>query len=213
MINQPNPVTTSGSMKQRGKGSLVFVLLLLLILCLAGTSLVGIISYRVFLNSPKLVEGAYIKPGEESFYKFSDDQLSTLTTNGIPDSFTITFYTEEFDPVYRGEVREETWRYFNARKNFHFYNGTLTAETDITDAPPAWLANLYRPDQFSMYASLDSVLATAAIDDYFELPLEDALVKSGKLYYAPGLTFGIVNDRLVYAETVSMAENGAENDQ
>ena len=213
MIDQPSLATTSGSKKRRGRARLVSVLLSLLILCLAGTSLVGIISYRVFQNSPKLVEGAYIKPGEETFYKFSDDQLSILTTNGIPDSFTIIFYTEEFDPVYRGEVREETWRYFNAQKNFHFYNGTLTAETAIADPPRSWLTNLYRPDQFYMYASLESVLATAVIDDYFELPLEDTLVKDGNIYYAPGLTFGLVDDRLVYVETVSMAENGAENGQ
>ena len=41
-------------------------------------------------------------------------------------------------------------------------------------------------------------------DNNPELPLEDELIDGGTLYYAPGLTFGLANDQLIYVETISM---------
>jgi hypothetical protein len=103
-------------------------------------------------------------------------------------------------------VRDEIWRYYNDGIALTFYEGILVNQETIPDPPSSWVPLPYQPDQFTAYASLKSILATAAIKDYFELPLEEELIDNGSLYYAPGLTFGTVNDRLVYVETISMKE-------
>ena len=171
-------------------------------------NLIILFSYHVYQNSPKLVEGRQLHPSVAQQYTLSGDQEAIVAKLGNPDSFTITFYQEEFNPVYIGDVRDEIWRYYDAGIAYTFYNGKLEYQESIPDAPINFLPAQYSPDQFVAYANLKSVLASNTIPDYFELPLEKELVNHGKLYYAPGLTFGLAKDRLIYVETISMEING-----
>ena len=154
------------------------------------------------------MEGAHIDLAAAASYTLTNDQADAVKKYGYPDSFTITFYKEEFAPDFTGEVREEIWRYYTAGTALSFYEGILVNEESISDPPTSWVPLPYHPDQFTAYAPLESVLASASIKDYFELPLEKELIEKGILYYAPGLTFGTVNDRLVYVETIIMKEEG-----
>jgi hypothetical protein len=165
-------------------------------------------SYNVYQNSPKLVEKRQLHPSTAQQYTLSADQEAVVSQLGYPDSFTITFYQEEFNPVYSGDVRDEIWRYYGTAIAYTFYNGKLERQESIPDAPTNFLKPQYNPDQFVAYASLKTVLSSNTIPDYFELPLEKELVNHGKLYYAPGLTFGLVKDRLIYVETISMEIEG-----
>ncbi|PKN97125.1 MAG: hypothetical protein CVU42_17270 [Chloroflexi bacterium HGW-Chloroflexi-4] len=176
-----------------------------------------VLSFLIFLlisinsayqNSAKLAEGIVTNPAAADYYDLSTDQAKLINQYGYPDSFTITFYIDEFDPYFSGEVRDETWRYYDELLEYDFYNGVLMYTVPIDDPPAQWIPLPYMPEQFTAYASLDTILASAEINDIFELPLEDELVKNGKLFYAPGLTFGTVRDRLVYVETVLMVEGG-----
>ena len=45
------------------------------------------------------------------------------------------------------------------------------------------------------------ILSAAGISDYLFVPLDQELLKGGALYYAPQLTFGMKDRRLVYLET------------
>jgi hypothetical protein len=139
-------------------------------------------------------------------YQLSADQASIVAEHGYPDSFTILFYTEEFDPYYDGQVRDEVWRYYKGATEYDFYNGELMYTVPIADPPESWVELPYQPDQFTALAGLPTVLAAASITDYYELPVEKELVKDAKLYYAPGLTFGTIKGRLVYVETVMVKE-------
>ncbi len=191
--------------KSAGKTVLLIALITGLILC-GALGLILYLGYQEYLGSPKLVEGAYTDPSAATTYTLTPDQNSAVTKYGYPDSFTITFYKEEFSPDFTGEVRDEIWRYYNDGIALTFYEGILVNQETIPDPPTSWVPLPYQPDQFTAYASLKSILASAAIKDYFELPLEEELIDNGSLYYAPGLTFGTVNDRLVYVETISMKE-------
>jgi hypothetical protein len=206
-MQAPEIETASSAPKRKSAGKTVFLITLItgLILC-AALGLILYLSYQEYLVSPKLVEGAYADPSAAKTYTLTPDQAAVVAKYGFPDSFTITFYQEEFSPDFTGEVRDEIWRYYNDGVALTFYEGILVNQETIPDPPTSWVPLPYQPDQFTAYASLKSILATAAIKDYFELPLEEELIDNGSLYYAPGLTFGTVNDRLVYVETISMKE-------
>ncbi len=205
---QTPEIETASSAPKRNSAGKTFILIALiigLILCVV-LGLILYLGYQEYLVSPKLVEGAYADPSAATTYTLTPDQTAAVAKYGYPDSFTITFYQEEFSPDFTGEVRDEIWRYYNDEVALTFYEGILVNQETIPDPPTSWVPLPYQPNQFTAYASLKSILATAAIKDYFELPLEEELIENGSLYYAPGLTFGTVNDRLVYVETISMKE-------
>jgi len=199
----------SEPIKRRSTRKIVISVLIALV-GLVGFCLVLVLylSYKDYLNSPKMMEGAHINPTAAVSYALTADQAEAVSKYGYPDSFTVTFYKEEFAPDFTGEVREEIWRYYTAGTSLSFYEGILVNEATMPDPPTSWVPLPYHPDQFTAYAALESVLASASIKDYFELPLEKELIENGILYYAPGLTFGTVNDRLVYVETISMQQEG-----
>jgi hypothetical protein len=196
--------------KKRSSTRKIVITILVALVALVGVCLVLVLylSYKEYLNSPKLLEGAHINPDTAASYTLTADQAEAVSKYGYPDSFTITFYKEEFAPDFTGEVREEIWRYFSAGTALSFYEGILVNEAPMPDPPISWVPLPYHPDQFTAYAPLETILASASIKDYFELPLEKELIENGILYYAPGLTFGTVNDRLVYVETISMQQEG-----
>jgi hypothetical protein len=193
--------------KHHGKRSLA-VLLVIASLIILGVFYALIKIVAAYENSAKLVEEIKPDPSAVELYSLSTDQATIVAQYGHPDSFTITFYREEFDPYYSGEVRDEIWRYYSNSTEYVFYNGKLMYVSQISDPPTNWIALPYQPEQFTAYASLKTILASASISSFFELPLEKELVDQGDLFFAPGLTFGTVNDRLVYVETVMMDEEG-----
>lgn len=206
-MQAPEIETASAAPKRNFNGKTVLIIALIfgLILC-AAIGLILYLGYQEYLGSPKLVEGAHTNPSAAITYSLTPDQEAVVAKYGHPDSFTITFYQEEFSPDFTGEVRDEIWRYYHDGVALTFYEGILVNQETIPDPPTSWIPLPYQPNQFTAYASLKSVLSSAAIKDYFELPLEAELIENGNLYFAPGLTFGTVNDRLVYVETISMKE-------
>jgi hypothetical protein len=203
-----NPVST----KKTKKNWLLISILLIIVLCCISCFGSGIYSYREFDKSAKIVENVNISPVSVQPYALSDAQQEAVDRLGYPDSFTITFYYEEFAPENKTWVREETWRYYHELTAYDFYNGTLQAQTELDSIESDWLPAQYTPDQFAAFANLQEVLNGAQIHDYFEIPLEDTLVKNGRLYFAPGLTFGLADGELTYVETITMIEQGGSNE-
>ena len=197
----PNPAKQSK--KQRHK-IIISLLIIIVFMCIISTVVFLVFSYREFQRSPKLVEGVKVRNPAGEVYTLSADQTEIVNLYGQPDSFSILFYDEEFDPEYAGEVRDEVWRYYKEGIAYTFYNGILTYEEPISNPSNNWIMPVYTPAQFTAKANLTTILATTGIRDYFELPLEDELIDGGTLYYAPGLTFGLANDQLIYVETISM---------
>jgi hypothetical protein len=208
MQTAENESVSPGPKRHSSRNALILILFIFgVILCVGIVVILGG-SYNEYRQSPKLVQGTHLNPSALKKYTLAPDQADVVAKYGYPDSFTITFYKEEFAPDFTGEVRDEIWRYYKDGLALSFYEGILVDQETISDPPASWVVLPYHPDQFFAYANLESVLATASINDYFELPLEKELVENGNLYYAPGLTFGTVNDRLVYVETIMMQEEG-----
>lgn len=206
----PNP---SQLVKKQPKKIVLILILVIMVMCIISTVAFLVFSYREFQRSPKLVEGAKVRSGAPTLYSLSAEQSEVINRLGQPDSFSIMFYREEFDPSYDGEVRDEVWRYYKEGIAYTFYNGALTYEEPISSPQTSWIVPVYTPAQFTANASLTTILATTGIRDYFELPLEDELIDGGTLYYAPGLTFGLANDQLIYVETISMTESMGDNNE
>ena len=198
--------------KKKKTGCLITIVLLLIVICGVSALGFGVYSYREFDHSAKIIENTHTHPISGKPYTLSDDQQELVNRLDYPDSFTITFYYEEFAPGNKTWVREETWRYHDESTAYTFYNGELQSEFMLEPIEPGWLPAMYTPDQFVAFANLQNVLDNAQIHDYFELPLEDALVKNGRLYFAPGVTFGLADGELNYVETITMAEQGGTNE-
>jgi hypothetical protein len=207
-MNSPFLVPTYVQPTQKRNRKSTAIILIVVLGILLGGGLVLITSLnKAFQNSVKLAEGVAANPSAAQSYSLSEDQSGIIDQYGYPDSFTITFYDEEFDPNYDGEVRDETWRYYSSGIEFDFYNGLLMYTNPIPDPPTRWVVLPYRPEQFTAYSDLETILASAQITDFIEFPLEKELINNGKLYYASGLTFGTVDGRLIYVETIMMQED------
>lgn len=206
-MNSPflGPTSIQPTQKRNRKSTLIILIVVLGTLLAGGLILLTSLN-NAFQNSVKLAEGVTINPSVTQSYPLSEEQTGIIDQYGYPDSFTITFYIEEFDPNYDGEVRDETWRYYSSGIEFDFYNGSLMFTNPILDPPAQWIALPYRPEQFTAYSDLETILASALITDFIEFPLDQELIKKGKLYYAPGLTFGTADGRLIYVETIMMQE-------
>lgn len=186
-----------------------FLLLLIgfIIVCCICCLMLTIYSYNEFKDGARIVEDARVHPSTGIVYALSADQQRVVDKLGYPDSFSITFYHEEFAPDFDGSVRDETWRYFDELKSFSFYNGHLNHEGLIDPPDPGWLPPMFTPDQFEAYVVLQQVLDSTGIQDYFDMPLEDELIMNGRIYFAPGLIFGLADGMLIYVETISMMDS------
>jgi hypothetical protein len=199
--------------KKKKTGCFISIMLLLLIVfCGILAAGFGIYSYREFDHSAKIIKDTDIYPISTKPYTLSNNQQELVNRLDYPDSFTITFYYEAYAPGNKTWVRDETWRYYDETTAYTFYNGELQEEFGLEPIAPGWLPAMYTPDQYFAFAKLQEVLDNAQIHDYFEHPLEDALVKNGRLYFAPGVTFGLADGELNYVETITMAELGGTNE-
>lgn len=206
-MNSTPPVPTSEKPGKSGQKWFILLLIGFVAVCCICCLAVAIYGYNEFKGSARIVEDARIHPATTAVFSLSADQQRVVDKYGYPDSFSITFYREEFAPDFNGYVRDESWRYFDELESFSFYNGQLNHEGSIDPPASGWLPAMYTPDQFEAYAKLQQVLDAAGIRDYFELPLEEELVENGRLFFARGLTFGLADDRLIYVETISMTES------
>lgn len=182
-----------------GCGCLLFILILVTGLYLYA----GWLGYK---EAPMVVEVQEYNPQLDDPYTLSPAQEEKLFTYGYPEGFTILFYEEETLNQGVQTVRLETWEYYTQGIGLTFINGEITAEdplevtiTDSLDQLP------YYPQQFDAFMSLDEVLATAGIDTYVEIPLDNEFIDGGVSYFAKSLTFGLKNDELLYIEALAIS--------
>jgi hypothetical protein len=175
----------------------------LIVAVVTAVLLVG--GWREYRQMPKIVEGAQPDGVSAAGYSMSSAQMEVFGEFGPPQSFTLLFYEEELLDGSYGDVRFETWDYYNAGVSHTFINGELVGEDplDVEIVGEIYLIP-YRPDQFTAYMSLDEVLASAGLDRYLVVPLENELVDGGEVFYAEELTFGLKNNELLYIETLAL---------
>jgi hypothetical protein len=161
--------------------------------------------WREYKLMPKIVEGAQPETARAAEYSMSSAQMDVFGEIGPPQAFTLLFYEEELLDGSYGDVRYETWDYYDAGVSYSFINGELAGKDTLAVEIVGEIYPIpYRPDQFTAYMSLDEVLAAAALDRYLVVPLEKELVDGGEVYYADELTFGLKNDELLYIEALAL---------
>jgi hypothetical protein len=173
----------------------------------AVTAVLLIGGWQEYKQMPKIVEGVQPAAASTVRYAMTPAQMEVFEDMGAPQAFTLLFYEEELLDGSYGDVRFETWDYYDAGVSYTFINGELVGEDLIEIEIVGEIYPIpYSPDQFSAYMSLDEVLASAGLDHYLIVPLEKELVEGGEIYYTDELTFGLKGDELLYLEALAIEQ-------
>jgi hypothetical protein len=176
---------------------------LLLVGCIV-SAIVLIGGYQEYQSMPKIVEEVVPENLAISKQALSTEQLSVRAELGSPEAFSILFYEEELVDGSYGDVRFETWSYYNDGVEYTFINGELVGEDPIDIDVSELIPIPYAPEQFVAYMNLDEVIASAGLDTFLVVPLEKELVDGGEVFYADELTFGLKDDELLYVEALAL---------
>ena len=180
-------------------GAAVFLLILCCILI--GLGLLGV---KEFKDIPRLVSGFSFDQTAPPPVDYSSAQADLNQEYGYPEGFYILFFQREGIDGDVEEVRYEHWFYYSQEVSVIFENGEQLERSII----PLELISPtpYQPGSFSAFVTREQVAASAGLDEWLILPVEEELVPDADLYYAEGLTFGLQNGRLVYIETMVVKE-------
>lgn len=173
--------------------------MLALLAFLAYATYWGLEWYRM---QPKEVD---IEPGDLQIeeYELSTNQSNMISRMGYPDSFFIMFFEDEVNGSL-DNYRFETWTYHSRSSEYNFLNGELVSENSTAVKAGELVDNLYRPEQFTEYMSLEEVVSTASIERYAVAPMEDEFVEGGEVFYADRLAFGLVHGKLIFVESIAL---------
>ena len=69
----------------------------------------------------------------------------------------------------------------------------------------------YSPNQSHAYMSLEEISAATGLTEFIEIPMESELIPGGKIYFGPGITFGLKNDLLIYVEAFSQIDTSGRS--
>jgi len=166
---------------------------------LIGAGALALVARSAMATSSRMVTGAVPAAPTWAPHPLGSDHAVTIREHGIPQAFTILFYEEDGTPV-----RGETWSYYDQGLEVDFVDGELQGERTIDMATGDVIPVPYRPDQFAAFMSLAEVLASAQIDHYLVVPLEDGLVKGGEIYYADEIMFGLKDGALRYVQVLAL---------
>lgn len=177
--------------------------------------LLGLVAFFLFAgwqgshSTPVLVEDLDPASGSAASYPLSSDQQQVLDELGSPEAFSMLFYDQPDASGAEVNVRQETWTYYSSEMVIAFTDGRevrrdpLVVDLDGQLAePPA------QPQDFTAYMTLEDVVGAAGLTSYLAVPLEEAYAPAAAVYYAEGLTFGLVRGELRYLEALAVIEEG-----
>lgn len=131
----------------------------------------------------------------------TDRRPELLAHLGSPDAWLVT--ADEVD----GElVRFESWMYHEAATQIDLVDGEILWSVHIDPLPGGTLYPLaYRPDQFALLSSPDEIGSAFPDLRLEKVELEDESVPGAMFLVGEQLLLGFVEDRLVYAEAMTLA--------
>lgn len=167
----------------------------------------GLTGYQA---TPKYIHlnNSYIPPGS---VQYSEEQQTVLSQFGRLNYFSIQFYDDWLDNGILQTIRVENWGFESHGQEITFLNGVLLESTGIDIPAQASLPLTYSPDQFHAYMSLQEISAVTGVTELIEMPMELELLPGGKIYFGPGITFGLKNNQLIYIEAFSQIDNGGQS--
>ncbi len=143
----------------------------------------------------------------------SDDRPGVMEELGRPDAFDISIVQIE-----GGEVRMESWRYFQYGTRVDFVDGEAVWTMEIDPVPDGTLfAAWYDPLAFEAGMTVEeaSALATRAspagmVPVYIDISQGGEDLAGGLMLAGDQILLGLENGRLVYVETLAMVPAGGE---
>jgi hypothetical protein len=142
-----------------------------------------------------------------------DDRPEVLATLGRPDAFDISFVTVE-----GGQVRMESWRYYQFGTRVDFVDGEAIWTMEIEPVPDGTLfAAWYDPLDFEAGMSgveVAQVIAAAspagAAPERIDLAEGGEDLAGGSALVGDQIVVGLHEDRVVYVETMALVPGGGE---
>ena len=142
-----------------------------------------------------------------------DDRPGVHATLGRPDAFDISIVAVE-----GGQVRMESWRYYQFGTRVDFVDGEAVWTMEIEPAPDGTLfAAWYDPMDFEVGmsgAEASEVIAAAspagAAPERIDLAEGGEDLAGGSALVGDQILIGLHEDRVVYVETVALVPAGGE---
>jgi len=194
---------------KRWKGWLIGLGVLLLLGYSAAAWFLG--GAREFLMLPQMLIRSPDQEQKGEFVFLSPAQNEIRSLYGNPDAFDILFYQEEQEDGAIVDIRSESWRYYSFGLEYSFINGEIVGE-DVIELPQgisSFSPCGYAPEQFTADMTPDALAEIARVEEFLLVPLDDALLENGRLYYAPQLSWGFKGNQLAFVH--ALAVTGEEN--
>ncbi len=171
----------------------------------AGLALDGILVYDPDTRELEPLGGvtALAEPAADARSK--DQVLAEL---GAPDAFLI-LYPDRSADVATEPVSLETWTWYDTGAELTFEGDTLVSEESV-EPVDEFTATPYEPASFEAYMSLDEVIDSAGVEDYFGGPMDDA--GSTELYFGRQLAWGLKDGALHFIEGIALGAEAASEE-
>ena len=142
-----------------------------------------------------------------------DDRPGVMEELGRPDAFDISIVQIE-----GGEVRMESWRYFQYAMRVDFVDGEAVWTMEVDPVPEGTIfAAWYDPLAFEAGMTVEEASALAAqaspagmVPVYIDLSQGGEDLAGGLILAGDQILLGLENGRLVYVETIAMVPAGGE---
>jgi len=182
---------------RKKKLRILFIMLLIAQIVLG----IIIIAASLFITAdeefPIYVENAELIEDDFDPYILSDDQKNIINTYGYPTGFTILYVGEN------GMDRQETWYYSKEGLVIDYFNGIKLSKAYDNSLKDFNVEPTYNyPEDFVRGMTPGTALSQADSNSFMIVPVEDAIVNEGTLYYGEGIILGFDETGLSYVETV-----------
>jgi hypothetical protein len=206
----PQPVSATRSVGwKRWRGWVIGLGVFLLLGYSAAAWFLG--GARELLMLPQMLTRSLDQEQRVEFVFLSAAQDEIRSLHGNPDAFDILFYQEEQEDGTIVDIRSESWRYYSIGLEYSFINGEKVGE-DVIELPQgvsSFSPCGYVPEQFTANMTPDALAEIARVEEFLLVPLDDALLENGRLYYAPQLSWGFKGNQLAFVH--ALAVTGEEN--
>jgi hypothetical protein len=137
---------------------------------------------------------------------YSSDQRRAIEEFGIPDTFSIIFFSTEENPAV--VIRRELWRYYGHAKQLTFLDGHLINTASLEPLSRGARMPHYRPDMFHHDMKIDAIAERFGIDAFVKEEIPDEGGDLAEIYWAEQIAFGFSNSLLVFVESMPSVPGG-----
>lgn len=145
-------------------------------------------------------------PTKPTLVALSEHQQLVYDDFGWPDAFMIM----EIDDLEGGQVRLETWAYYQGNIIFTFSDGIFKGEGEVETLPNNILPSPHHPDQFTLGFTIDQIQAILTDSPLILIEDSETIQEGVQIYAGQQLMLTFMNDRLIYVDALAFVPEGSE---